>query len=460
MEFKPQKKWKVNCSVTEGRSKAGQIIYKGTVPVVEIGVDGKERTVTRHKFLVRYGKNAYDTVVGTTSDAREKLYALIAGVGSGEVLPRTGTRVDSFIREEFLPHKAARVAGKTIQNYRQDAENHVIPALGSKRLEDLGTQLLDGFVTRLLAKGLSPKSISNIFGVLRAALSLAVTWQRIPTNPAKLVELPKPSKKEKAEKRRRDRLKAWARAEMLRFFLIAPHDHELTRWAVVGCTAGLRPGEQCALTWTDWYDGRVTVHEAVYEADTEARKADPSLEKWRLGSTKTGEIRTIRVTGEAEEALKSQRKHVNKLLENGEISAEQARFIFPNRGGDQAFTNPDRIYERWRFFLKGNKNTAPKPEHERLKGGRPRRKPLDVRYISPYGLRHTHATALLRDGENVQFVAERLGTSVEMIEHHYGHILDEMEAKAIASASPVGYSPGKALEQGEEQSEAPERKAS
>jgi integrase len=41
---------------------------------------------------------------------------------------------------------------------------------------------------------------------------------------------------------------------------------------------------------------------------------------------------------------------------------------------------------------------------------------------STYCFRHTYATLRLQEGVDVYFLAEQMGTSVHMIESHYGHV--------------------------------------
>jgi integrase len=41
---------------------------------------------------------------------------------------------------------------------------------------------------------------------------------------------------------------------------------------------------------------------------------------------------------------------------------------------------------------------------------------------STYCFRHTYATLRLQEGVDVYFLAEQMGTSVQMIERHYGHV--------------------------------------
>jgi integrase len=61
-------------------------------------------------------------------------------------------------------------------------------------------------------------------------------------------------------------------------------------------------------------------------------------------------------------------------------------------------------------------------------------------YITIHGLRHTHATMLLRRGHSVNSVAERLGDKPETIYNTYGHVTPRMQAdtvKTIAQAYQI-----------------------
>ena len=50
---------------------------------------------------------------------------------------------------------------------------------------------------------------------------------------------------------------------------------------------------------------------------------------------------------------------------------------------------------------------------------------------STYGFRHTYATFRLSEGIDVYFLAEQMGTSVAMIEDHYGHVSPVKNADRI-----------------------------
>jgi integrase len=55
---------------------------------------------------------------------------------------------------------------------------------------------------------------------------------------------------------------------------------------------------------------------------------------------------------------------------------------------------------------------------------------------STYCFRHTYATFRLTEGVDVYFLAKQMGTSVKMIEDHYGHITPVKNADRILVGLP------------------------
>jgi integrase len=63
-----------------------------------------------------------------------------------------------------------------------------------------------------------------------------------------------------------------------------------------------------------------------------------------------------------------------------------------------------------------------------------------------YCFRHTYATFRLSEGVDVYFLAKQMGTSVKMIEDHYGHIIPVKNAERILQGLP-GWEPITAVPQ-------------
>jgi integrase len=59
---------------------------------------------------------------------------------------------------------------------------------------------------------------------------------------------------------------------------------------------------------------------------------------------------------------------------------------------------------------------------------------------STYCFRHTYATFRLSEGVDVCFLSKQMGTSVKMIEDHYGHVTPVKNAERILKGMP-GWEP-------------------
>ncbi len=59
--------------------------------------------------------------------------------------------------------------------------------------------------------------------------------------------------------------------------------------------------------------------------------------------------------------------------------------------------------------------------------------------------RHTYATFRLSEGVDVLFLAHQMGTSVKMIQDHYGHITPVKNAERILQGMP-GWMPAPGVE--------------
>ena len=53
-----------------------------------------------------------------------------------------------------------------------------------------------------------------------------------------------------------------------------------------------------------------------------------------------------------------------------------------------------------------------------------------------YSLRHSHTSQALLNGVNLKLLAENLGTSVRMIELHYGKVVSASRRTPIEKTSP------------------------
>ena len=137
--------------------------------------------------------------------------------------------------------KNGRIKESTLAHYASILEVHILPALGTMKLNKLRCSDLQQFADSLISKELSAGTIHGIMGLLNRVLSDAVKRNALLTNP--FVEIDLPQKKQQ-------RVKALTEQEQRALevkALDSPHGLAL----MLALYTGLRIGEIAALRWED-----------------------------------------------------------------------------------------------------------------------------------------------------------------------------------------------------------------
>lgn len=166
---------------------------------------------------------------------------------------------------------------------------------------------------------------------------------------------------------------------------------------------GIRPSEALALQWSDvdWQRGSITIQRKL------TRLRDNS---WKFDEPKTSKSRrSIPLPASLLEALKAHRKaQLEERMQWGK-EWQDYNLVFTSEGGTP-------VHERnlLRRYFKPVLTQAGLPADLRL-----------------YDLRHTCATLLLADGENLKVVSERLGhSSITLTADVYAHVSESMQRQA------------------------------
>jgi integrase len=206
--------------------------------VVDIGDDpatGKRRRKSRSGFA-------------REKDAQTALNAVLVQLAEGRYAAPTATTLRSFILDEWLPSRESRVRASTALSYRQALEGRVLPRIGALELRKLRPRHVSELYADLLANGgrdarrgkvLSARTVRYTGMVLTGALDDAVRLGYMATNPAKLVERPRPRPVE---------MSTWSAAEARAFLSHVREDRLYGLW-VVYLTTGLRRSEALGLRW-------------------------------------------------------------------------------------------------------------------------------------------------------------------------------------------------------------------
>jgi integrase len=134
-----------------------------------------------------------------------------------------------------------RLRPLTYRCYATCVRNHINPALGQVRIDQLAPRDLQTLMNLKLSEGLSAKSVIHIHQVLRSALNQAMRWGLLPRNIATLVDPPRQN---------HPTMRPFDPADAKRF-LLSIREHRFRALFVVSLALGLRQGEVLGLQWQD-----------------------------------------------------------------------------------------------------------------------------------------------------------------------------------------------------------------
>jgi integrase len=376
----------------------GHIAKKGTryYAVVYEGIDS----------ATGRGRHRWHSAGPTRRDAERLLAELVKRSHDGDYRAPERITLGTYLVERWLPTKQAQLRPSTYDSYRRNIEGHVIPALGARPLQRLVPEDLDGLYASLLANGrrngsgggLSPKTVRYIHGILRKALADAQRKGSVARNVADLADPPK------ASARARREMRVWSAAELLRFLELV-EDHHLFVAFFLAANTGMRRGEVLGLRWKDVEldRARLSVNQAVVSVAYEVKVGDVKTDTAR---------RTIDLDGRTVALLRRSRKQqLEDRLAAGR-SWDEASFVTARLDGSPI--HPDYFSQCFHHAVARS----------------------DLPRIRLHDLRHTHASILLRAGQPVKVVSERLGhANPAFTMSVYQHVLPGMQADAAAAFS-------------------------
>jgi integrase len=298
---------------------------------------------------------------------------------------------------KWLSVVAATISPSTLRSYQGALRIHVLPALGQTSLRSLVKGNVRDFLAAKLKTGLSRSSVRILHATLRTLLNAARDDGMIASNPAE--GLGRQLKLSTSPRDREDEIKAMTREQLDHFLAVAkelePGYHPLL---FTMARTGLRLGEAFGLQWED--------------LDLENREIHVrrSVSGGRVGSTKTGRVRTVDMSSQLRDLLRGMQAVRNRqLLKDGE--ARTPKWVFTNQaGGSLDQSKVSRIFKRI-------VREAGLPPH-----------------LHPHCLRHTFASLLLQQGESPAYVQRQLGhSSIQLTVDTYGRWLP-MGKKAAVDA--------------------------
>lgn len=340
-------------------------------------------------------------------EATEKLRKLQAEFLTGRLAAPSkgslGSYLDGWVENSIKPNRAM----STYRQYRWLIDQHIVPHLGKKRVEDVrrpdvqklialkATQLVQPRTARTQGSSgvkLSRNTLRLIRAVLHAAFNDAIRDGLATINPASHVELPKEAKKAPVslkEAEVRMLLKIAADADMAEFWLFL---------FLTGC----RLAEASGLRWQD-----VDLSARVARIQGQLHRVEGSLRY--VAGTKTNQTRDLQLPDAL--VFRLQELKSRQLIEE---TSDPDGLVFLNPYGRRL----DPKYVRDRLA-----------ELCRLAG---------VPVISPHKARHTAATLALSATGDLHSVQKMLGhAQISLTANLYGHGTAEAQRRVADSLSSI-----------------------
>lgn len=303
----------------------------------------------------------------------------------------TDTKTFLGVIDEWLEFRGKELDPNTLRGYEKNRK------LISKTVGDIPIeQINEGWLLKWRKAKLSVysnKYINNIFSLVRGTFKFALMEGYIDSNPLVNISNLPISKKQPKPFTRED-------IETLENHVTDKESEQ--NYVLFSCWTGMRGGEALALSWSD------------IDFDKEIVYVNRSVVNGLYKRPKNGKSRTVVLLKPALEALKRQWSITSKnqpkdisVLErdNKTFTAEKVNIIFTNSNSGLPFRDIKTFGKVfWDNFLEE----------------------CGVEHRGPNQCRHTYASQLITTGEiHLERIAQQMGTSVNMLNKHYGKIIDE-----------------------------------
>ena len=313
----------------------------------------------------------------------------------GEYFEPKEITVKQFFEEWFHDYVEVNLKQNTIDNYSAIIRNHINPSLGSMKLYKIKSLTLQRFINEK-KDTYSEGTLHSIIAVIKKAFASAVhPYDYLDTNPAEYIKVPKYDAP-------KAKVIPFSAEQIQTIFDAFPLGHNFYMPIRISYYTGMRLGECLALDKSRvLLDERMLlVKNTLY--DRAGRK------KARISDTPKTDS-SDRELPFNEDLFKAFKSHyawqAANALRYGRYY-EKNTFVCTREDGSQIISNDMRYFNMWCKKTFG--------------GG------------SFHSLRHTHATRLLENGLDLDYVSKRLGHSnISTTSNTYSHITEKRNEQAI-----------------------------
>ena len=330
----------------------------------------KSKTFDRQKL-------AKDFMVKIENDMRE-----------GSYVSPSKIRVSEYLMQWIDEHQA-NLAPSTAQRYKE----LIIRAnakIGGKHLQRLNPGEIQSMYTAL-GMELSGTTLLQMHRILSRSFKDAVRKQLVEKNPCNYVDAPRKAKFQAKI----------VPPDEVQEYLTLFKDHYIYPAVCLALFCGLRRSEILALRWSDidLKEGMVHVNHSIYW----------DKEGYHLQPPKSKQKRTVPITQGMIAILRTQRRLQKERLAMLWHKYDRSEFVVTYDNGN--LLRPHSLSERYKEIISKTKYAG-------------------IRF---HDLRHTAASLMLLEGEDLKTVSELLGhSSIKITADIYTHIVKDQKRKAVS----------------------------
>lgn len=348
------------------------------------GPDGKRR----QKWI------ALRRDIRTKREAEAEARKLAVQRDEGE-LPSADRMTVAQLMEEWWKFKNEDWSPSTRQLYREHIENNIVPLVGALRISKMTPREIEQFYRRLMKghsgkRPLQPQTVGVIHSMLSGAFKLAVRWELLPKNPFQNVSKPTGEPKPKTV----------LNADEFRRLTQELSSTRMALPVLMLGTTGLRRSELLALRWknVDLDAGVVRVEEGLVRAEGGYVVKKPKSKKG---------VRDIPLPSLVVSALRVHKTEQERRRAEAGPAWVDRDLVFDNGLGD--------------FWLPNTFSAALNAAAR--KAGIP--------HLTPHALRHSFASIVYDQTEDLKLVQELLGHSTLAVTADiYTHMFETRKRRA------------------------------
>jgi len=344
-------------------------------------------TKRRGRYVIDFydneGKRQRKTFkMGTTkAKAKEKLREIEGQLARGIYMPDKKISTFSEVAKDWLEHKKMNLRDSTWSVYEGHTRNH-FEDLKPLKVNQIITATIEKYITDRQSEGMNILTLRKILVTLGQIMGYAVRHKYIDYNPVREAEKPKGQGKTKKPK-----IRILSPTE-IKALLEAESDQKYEILFMLAIFSGVRQGELLGSKWSDvdWGNSQIHIQRTFnnqewYDVKTETsnRKIDlgpkmmTELKKWKLACPKC-----------------------------------DPDLIFPNEAGGPI--NHNNMVSR--YF-------------------NPALKKAGIEKIRFHDLRHTYASLMIEQGENIKYIQSQLGHSSPTVTWNvYAHLMKPVNQEA------------------------------